>query len=165
MHRTSSLTGPGSQFDVFLFALVGEDSNGLPLSVVSALARMDIDPWEEAAKLAELPPDIAIQRLTDLFSAIPDETLGSSERSVIANRLIALLQHRPRFRPRAGPDMPTPETPAMAGIQPRTYALLFALYVFLFLLFTQINMSRRHPQTQDGIDHVALSATVPSHPD
>jgi hypothetical protein len=39
---------PGSEYDDFLFASMGEDRNGLPLSVLSALARLDVDPWEEA---------------------------------------------------------------------------------------------------------------------
>jgi hypothetical protein len=45
----------GCQFDRFLYASVGEDSNGMPLTVLSALARVDVDPWEEASKLTQLP--------------------------------------------------------------------------------------------------------------
>jgi hypothetical protein len=44
--RTSPL---GSEFDGFLYARIGEDSNGMLLSVLAALARLDVDPWEEAA--------------------------------------------------------------------------------------------------------------------
>jgi hypothetical protein len=40
----------GPEFENFLFAPIGEDSNGMVLSVLSALARLDIDPWQEAAK-------------------------------------------------------------------------------------------------------------------
>ena len=36
--------GLGSGFDAFLFAVIGEDRNGMALSVVSMLARMDLDP-------------------------------------------------------------------------------------------------------------------------
>ncbi len=42
----------GSEFDNFLFAPIGVDKNGMVLSVVSALARLDVDPWEEAEELA-----------------------------------------------------------------------------------------------------------------
>ena len=47
----------GSEFEKFLYAAVGEDHNGMPLTVLSALARVDVDPWEEAAKLMQLPKD------------------------------------------------------------------------------------------------------------
>jgi hypothetical protein len=33
----------GSEFDSFLYAPIGEDGNGMPLSVLSALARLDVD--------------------------------------------------------------------------------------------------------------------------
>jgi hypothetical protein len=52
MTRTVSIPGPGSDFDAFLFAPVGEERNGMLLSVLSALARLDVDPWQEAARLA-----------------------------------------------------------------------------------------------------------------
>ena len=46
----SAVTTPrlGCEFDRFLYASVGDDNNGMPLTVLSALARMDVDPWEEA---------------------------------------------------------------------------------------------------------------------
>jgi hypothetical protein len=39
------------QFDEFLYARIDEGSDTTPLSVLSMLARLDLDPWEEAAKL------------------------------------------------------------------------------------------------------------------
>jgi len=45
----------GAEFDDFLFAIIGDDRNGMQLSVVSVLARMDLDPWHEAATLAASP--------------------------------------------------------------------------------------------------------------
>ena len=46
---------PGAEFNDFLFAPIGEDGNGMLVSVLSGLARLDVDPWQEAAKLAQLP--------------------------------------------------------------------------------------------------------------
>jgi hypothetical protein len=57
MTRPASVSALGSEFDDFLFAPIGEDGNGMLLSVLSALARLGFDPWEEAAKLAQLPGD------------------------------------------------------------------------------------------------------------
>ena len=40
----------GREFDDFLFASIGDDRNGPSLSVFSALARLDVDPWKEAGQ-------------------------------------------------------------------------------------------------------------------
>ena len=63
MMRAASTPYLGSQFDDFLFAPIGEEENGMLLSVVSALARLDLDPWQEAASLTGLPVGTATQRL------------------------------------------------------------------------------------------------------
>lgn len=53
-HR--SQWGLTTQFDSFLFAPVCDDPNGLQISVLSALARINRDPWKEAARLAAMQP-------------------------------------------------------------------------------------------------------------
>jgi hypothetical protein len=63
----------GAEFDKFLCAPIREDRNGTPLSVLSALARLDVDPWQEAASLARMPRDTAATRLTALIVALPGE--------------------------------------------------------------------------------------------
>ncbi len=68
--RSAGFLGP--EFNEFLFAPIGADRNGAYLSVVSALARLDLDPWAEAAKLAKLPIEIATQKLSSLIAALPD---------------------------------------------------------------------------------------------
>jgi hypothetical protein len=40
------------EMDAFLFASVGEEEKGIPLSVLSALARLGLDPRNEAARLS-----------------------------------------------------------------------------------------------------------------
>jgi hypothetical protein len=67
MVRAASIFGLGREFDDFLFAPIGEEPNGMSLSVVSALARSNVDPWQEAAKLARLPAKTATQRLASLI--------------------------------------------------------------------------------------------------
>ena len=37
-----------SELNAFLFAHLGEEENGLPLTVLSALTRLGADPWAEA---------------------------------------------------------------------------------------------------------------------
>src|SRR5579872_265817 len=86
-----SLLGP--EFDHFLFAPIGEERNGMLLSVVSALARLDLDPWQETAQLAQLPGATATQRLTSLIAALPDRPAHEDPQTVAAG-LIALLPRR-----------------------------------------------------------------------
>ena len=40
-----------SQLNGFLFASIGDETNGMPLSVISALTRLGVDPWDEAPGL------------------------------------------------------------------------------------------------------------------
>jgi hypothetical protein len=44
-------------FDEFLSASIVEEKNGMALSVMSAFARRNVDPWQEAARLSQLPRD------------------------------------------------------------------------------------------------------------
>jgi hypothetical protein len=59
------------EFDDFLYAAIGADRNEMPLTVLSALSRLDVDPWAEAAELSELPKDTAAQRLASLIARLP----------------------------------------------------------------------------------------------
>ena len=91
MMHSASFPKPGSGFDAFLFAPVGDDNNGMPLSVLSALARLDVDPWQEAADLARLPRRTAIERLTSLIAALSARPASPPDPETIATRLVALL--------------------------------------------------------------------------
>jgi len=84
----------GSEFDAFLFAPVGDEGNGHPLSVISALARLELDPWQEAISLANLPTIAAIQRLTSLIDALPGGLANHFSPAAIATRLAGLLPRR-----------------------------------------------------------------------
>lgn len=78
----------------FLFAAVGEERNGIPLSMMSALAQLDLDPWEEAGRLSALAKQEAIERLTGLILRLPGFRRPSSEAQQIAAELVdALPKH------------------------------------------------------------------------
>jgi len=66
----------------------------MPLSVLSALARLNIHPWQEASELSELPKDAATQRLASLIARLPAPRWTQTESTAIANRLIRLLPRR-----------------------------------------------------------------------
>src|SRR5689334_14126813 len=102
MARSASSPLLRGDFDRFLFEPVGRDQNGMPLSVASTLARMDLDAWQEAARLAALPAAKAVEKLTALFGASPDQSLMEPNRAALVTRLIALLP------PSAGPEARSP---------------------------------------------------------
>jgi hypothetical protein len=85
-----------SEFDDFLYAAIGADRNESPLSVLSALARLDLDPWREAAELSQLPKGVAAARLERLIARLPRGRGDEADLGAIADRLIALLPSLPR---------------------------------------------------------------------
>jgi hypothetical protein len=87
----------GPEFDKFLCASVGEDRNGTGLSVLSALARLKVDPWQEAASLARMPRAAAVLRLTALIEELPDERAGVIPAKTSAADLVALLPRANNF--------------------------------------------------------------------
>ena len=89
----SAVTTPrlGCEFDGFLYASVGEDNNGMPLTVLSALARVDVDPWEEASKLTHLPQESAVIQLASLLDALRNAPVTGVDPAHGAAALIALL--------------------------------------------------------------------------
>ena len=52
-----------TDLDRFLFAAVGDEIDGMPLSVISALTRLGLDPWQEAERLSSLSNREAIEQL------------------------------------------------------------------------------------------------------
>lgn len=91
MVRSATAPSLGSEYNTFLYASVGDDRNGMLLSVISALTRLDVDPWQEAAALTRLPVEAAIKRLSSLIAALADAADAHRDCGGIAVRLIALL--------------------------------------------------------------------------
>ena len=95
-----------SDLNDFLFAAVGEEQNGVTLSVVSGLTRLGLDPWEEAARLAPLPKAHAAEALAKLIARLPIRRTQSLDDFAISRRLVELLpaqkKHPLRRRGRAG---------------------------------------------------------------
>jgi len=84
-------------FDAFLYATIGEVDDEMPFSMLSALARQNVDPWEEAAKLAKLPRESAILRLTSLICAATVNRSPRTAPAATAARLVDLLPKADRF--------------------------------------------------------------------
>ena len=72
----------------------------MALSVVSALARRGIDPWQEAARLSDLPRHLAAEAMERLIGQLPGGRWNRSDSVRIAARLVELLpRHSPSPRP------------------------------------------------------------------
>jgi len=124
----------GCEFDKFLYASVGDDNNGMPLTVLSALARMDVDPWEEASKLTQLPQESAVTQLASLLGALRNAPFASLDPARIAAPLIALL---PCSRDRA-PPMLKAFAQAAQTKHPAVVSTLLTVFTYLiFMLFSQ----------------------------
>lgn len=82
-----------SAYNDFLFGSLGPGEGGTEITVLSALSRLGIDPWQEAERLAALPRAAAVQALSDTIARLPDGTWGASPEAggMIAARLVALL--------------------------------------------------------------------------
>ena len=74
-----------------LFAAVGDEPNGMPLNVISALTRLGIDPWEEAARLAALPKALAAESLAPMIARLPITRPLASDNLTVSHRLVELL--------------------------------------------------------------------------
>jgi len=83
-----------SEFDEFLFAFVGKEKSGLELTVLSALARLGLDPWGEAARLSELSKEAAEGALTTTIAKLPGGDWKVSDSQSIAVRLVNCLPRR-----------------------------------------------------------------------
>lgn len=79
------------EMDPFLFASVGEEIGGIPLSVLSALAQLGLDPRNEAARLSKLTSEAAASQLGQLFARLPGRPWPASEIARIASTLVELL--------------------------------------------------------------------------
>jgi hypothetical protein len=80
-----------SDLGEFLSAPLWEEKNGTSLSVLSALARLDIDPWAEAARLAALPREAAVSAFAIILRRLPVQDTGALDPQTVANRVVTLL--------------------------------------------------------------------------
>jgi hypothetical protein len=83
MMETSFGSPINAALDPFLLESVCVEENGMTLSVLSALARLGLDPWVEASRLAALPKKTAVAAITRHFALRGD--------SPVAARLADLL--------------------------------------------------------------------------
>ncbi len=144
----------GREFDSFLFAPIDDDRDSTGLSVVSALARLDVDPWKEAVSLARMPRELAVDRLTSLIASMPNGPAPRLTPQVNAARLIGLLPQATRFS--------APPPAATREIAPiRRSRLFVALGIVAFMLIAGALVVTRSAPTPGSVDAPA-KATEPA---
>jgi hypothetical protein len=164
MKRTAALFSLGSEFDPFLLAPISDDHTGMPLTVLSALARLDVDPWEEASVLARLPQERATVKLASLLATLPAGPSARADVRSIAVRLIALL---PRHVVAAvsAPTAVLPPGHVITRSPLLSYLLLYSLLV-LFTLAAQwlIGPPRVAPPASIAAEPASASTAPPPAP-
>ena len=76
------------ELSTFLFATIEDDGNCGKTSVLSALARLNVDPWQEALRLTMLPSVYAKLELSVIVSLYVDTEI---ERDKATRRILGLL--------------------------------------------------------------------------
>jgi hypothetical protein len=115
-----------SEYNPFLFAVVGEEELGLPLTVLTALTRLGIDPWEEAARLSDLPRDVAARALAATIATLPRRDDKAADPQAVAARLVDRLPPHSVPPVPAFPTMPNERREA-SGIEPEKAKSRFAI--------------------------------------
>jgi hypothetical protein len=134
---------------------VGEDNNGMPLTVLSALARMNVDPWEEASKLTQLPPEGAVTQLASLLGALRNAPVAGRDPARIAAPLIALL---PRQPDRAPPVLKAFVQAAPTKHPAAVSTLLTVLTYVIFMLLSQWMMGSFQTPRQNQAPPTSVAA-------
>lgn len=137
--------GLTDRYNDFLFAQISEQANGMPLSVLSALARANVDPWEEAVRLETMPRGAAERALVETLSKLPGRTWSLSEAGQIAARLVQLLQHATHPAPKVRDAATT------GGTQLINYWLLWLVFIIAMSL-----SQPRHSITVSRQNHAAI---------
>ena len=123
-----------SGLDAFLYADVGTERNGSPLTILSMIARLGQDPWTEAARWAALPRSGAVESLSQSIAKMPIKPSTLTETRIIAERLVQLLPAITADRPQG--DRATAVTSAPNWVPITMLYCAMALGMALFGLLT-----------------------------
>lgn len=122
-----------SGLETFLSAPIWAEDNGSELSVLSAFARLDLDPWQEAGRLASLPRNDAVTDLAATLARLPPPETETPDHDALARGLVAFLPERRPPRPPAPPETRGPA--GRAGDGRLLLLLLTAAIAALGLLY------------------------------
>jgi len=104
-----------SPFNSFLRAEIGVEANGSSLTMLSALARVGVDPWVEAAGYVSQPRGASLRRLCDLIAQTGLPAISKQDAPTIAARLFTLLPCRSETAVAAS-SVPTPRVWVLTAV-------------------------------------------------
>jgi hypothetical protein len=154
--KTDAFALPRSDLNGFLFSDIGVETNGMTLSVLSALSRLGMDPWQEAGRLANLPRTAAVDGLARIISALPASLWTLSDATTIAARLVALLPARS-----GAPSLASTARPAMATSQTISQRVV-VLALLIGLAGLMLGLQWRAASDSPAVAH--SSASRPASP-
>ena len=129
MAESNVLNPQPSEFERFLYASVGEDRNGYVVTVLSTLARLGLDPWEEAAELVTLGREAARARLGTLLARFRDVPALVSDHGRVARDLSQLLPESPPLQTlKRAASTVTDGSPSTSGAIWAVLAIIFVLF-------------------------------------
>jgi hypothetical protein len=111
----ASINSYNVQFHSFLYAVILEEESGASLTMLSLLARHDVDPWEEAAKYARSPGPATVAELSQFLSGVMSNSYSLARVRTEAVMLLSLLPS-PSF---ADPTDRKPLWPVIVGLLKR----------------------------------------------
>jgi hypothetical protein len=126
----------------FLFAAIADDANGMHLTMLSALGRAGVDPWEEAASLRALSREDATARLASMLAGVPNGPSPGDDTATLAARLVVLLHTSPKIvlkpiAPTSPPNNRGGEPPLLSfstlprGVKVTIYSLLALILMIM----------------------------------
>jgi len=126
----------------FLFARIADDANGMHLTVLSVLARSGVDPWDEAAELAVLSRESALQKLISVLAKVPNGPLPGADTETAASRLVALLH--PAAKPRVATAAAVLSRAAAATQPARVKMAIYYLLALILMVAGSWALSNLH---------------------
>ena len=140
-----------------MYAPIDEGNSETFLSVLSALARVDVDPWQEAASLARMPRETATQRLASLIGALPGGLLAHLDSRIVAARLIGLLPRAPSFT--AATRGAAPQVETVTSSRTIVYVVIINLAFLAFAFGGQYFKANHQSPAQAGHLHAPAGRT------
>jgi hypothetical protein len=125
-----------SDLQEFLSAPVWDEKSGTPLSILSAMARLGMDPWGEAARLAEMPRAGAAAALAAILARLPRSGPELPDYFRISERLVQFL---PEGGSKPAPDTHGASGTAAAGGMITTQNIGLIVVAAVVAVFLQVN--------------------------
>jgi hypothetical protein len=163
-----------ADFERFVYADVATEPNGMQLSVLSALSRRGLDPWQEAQRLAQLPRFAAADGLAEILRAVPAVQALRLDVKVIAERLVALLPVRATVAGGQFPKLAATPVQVPGGLTLMMMAAIFGGLLVPLLMPKQaepvaptswIADAPKAPVKPQAVARQSAGLTLPGHPE